>query len=219
MRRLREAEDGFVERKSTFKARDIREAVVAFANSTPEDRPGLVFIGVGPDGTVKGIADPDALARGPVDEACAKDCYPPIRYTTASLTLPEGQVLAIIVPRSPVRPHFTGHAYVREGPQTKKASPAALAEMIASHNTKAGALLRLKDQHVTVRVIGKQIGEPVFESGLGGEYTGRIISCDAHAVTLFLIGHDVTAAEPLEWVTLCPDTKRHRQQLIIQRPR
>jgi hypothetical protein len=108
---------------------------------------------------------------------------------------------------------------MREGPQTKKASPDALAEMIASHNTKAGALLRLKGQDLTIRAIGKQIGEPIFESGLGGEYTGRVVACDAHAVTLFLLGYDVTVAEPLEWVIICPDTKKHRHQLIIQRPR
>jgi hypothetical protein len=218
LRRLRDAEDGFVERKTSFQARDVREAVVAFADSAPETRPGLVFLGVRPDGTVKGLADPDTLARESVDSACKLQCYPPVRYTTASLTLPEGQVLAVIVPRSAERPHFSGHAFIREGSKTKKASADALAEMIASRNTKAGALIGLKGRELTVRVLGKQIGEPVFESHLDREYNARITECDAHVLTLFLIGYDVTVAEPIEWVTLSSDTKKRRPQLIVQRP-
>lgn len=217
LRRLRDAEDGFIECKTSFQAREVREAVVAFANSAPESRAGVIFVGVRPDGTVKGVDDPDALARVKVEKVCKQDCFPPIPYTTASLKLPEGQVLAIIVPRSTLRPHFAGHAFVREGPRTKKASAAAVDEMIAGRNTKAGALLRLKGQELTVRVIGKQIGEPVFESHLGGEYDARVTDCDAHVVTLFLVGHDVTVAEPLDWVTLSKDTRKYRPLLIVQR--
>lgn len=215
--RLADAEDGYVERKTSFDRVEVRNVIVAFANSAHEHRPGVLFVGVRPDGSIQGVGDPDALARDSVDKLCKDQCYPPIRYTTRSLTFPAGKVLAVIVPLSLDRPHFSGHAFIREGSRTKEASRAALDEMIAARNTRAGALLRLKGQILSIRILGKAIGEPIFESHFDSEYEGRIVECSAQRVVLFLIGSGTTVAEPLEWVIPSEDTKRHRPLLIIQK--
>lgn len=218
LRRLKDSEDGFVERKASFDSREIREAVVAFANSSLSERPGVIFVGVQPDGSIKGVQDPDALARDSVDKICRDQCFPPIRYTTISLTLEQARVLAILIPPSMERPHFTGHAYIREGSKTKKASAAALEDLITSRHSRAGKLLALRGEVLSIRVLEKQIGEPIFESHFDHEYEGRIEECDSHTVTILLLGRDRIVAEPVEWVTISKDTRKHRALLIVRRP-
>jgi hypothetical protein len=217
LQRLRNSEDGFVERKSSFDQREAREAIVAFANSAHLDRPGLLFIGVRPDGSIQGVKDPDTLARDSVDKLCKEQCFPPITYTTAAVRADGLEVLAIIVPLSENRPHFAGNAFIREGSRTKKASNAAFEEMIASRNTKAGALLRMKGQTVSVQVRGKQIGEAVFESHFSHDYEAKVVACDAHSVTLHLLSSGRNVAEPLEYILITVDTRWHSRPLLLIR--
>jgi hypothetical protein len=218
--RLRDPEDGFVERKTTFDAGETREAVVAFANSAPENRPGLLFLGVRPNGDPVGLAgDPDELARTKLNHVCSRQCVPPVAYTTAVLREDTALVLAVIVPLSPERPHFSGHAYVRVGSRTERTSEKALDELIASRNTLAGALLRLKGPNfVSLWIRGKEIGVPIFESHLSDERDATIVDCNAHYVTLNLVSAGRTVTEPLENVTLSFDTYKNRPLIFVHPP-
>jgi len=218
LRRLHDAEDGFVERKSSFNTGEVRDTIVAFANSARDQRPGILFIGVRPDGTIQGVADPDKLARDAVERICNDRCFPPVHYNTVSFPRDGLQVLAIIVPLSPQKPHFSGHAFVREGSRTKKASAAALDEMIAARNTKAGELLRMKGKTISIQVRGKHIGEAIFEPHFSDDYEGKIVSCDAHRVTIHLLSSGRMIAEPLDWILITEDTRMHRPLLLIRAP-
>ncbi len=47
------SEDNFVERKAQgVKPQDIRKALTAFANTLPEDRHGIIYIGIGDKGLI-----------------------------------------------------------------------------------------------------------------------------------------------------------------------
>lgn len=113
-------------------------------------REAVLFLGVRPDGIVVGVDGPDKLQQS-VSEWAREQCYAPVRVRSELLDdLGPRPVVAVIVAASQERPHFTGHAYVRNGPRTEKASQAVLDELIASRNSKAGAILRHKGETVTV---------------------------------------------------------------------
>ncbi len=59
--RLRQPEDNFTERKSEGAASraELRKTLVAFANSVPEGRTAVLYIGVDDDGTPMGVSNPD----------------------------------------------------------------------------------------------------------------------------------------------------------------
>ncbi len=106
--RLSDKEDNFVERKpKTVKNAEIRQTVVAFANSVPEGREALLFIGIRDDGTIEGVDNTDAMQKA-IREACERQCYPPIKYTAEVVSDGGRDVVAIRIPPSQDRPHFAG---------------------------------------------------------------------------------------------------------------
>jgi hypothetical protein len=142
--RLADLEDALTERKQGMRSNDeIRKAVVSFANSVPEGRTAALFIGVANDGTVMGIpADQVEKVQQKVRRICEEDCYPAIAIQLASALAIDGKhVVAFEFGTSRTRPHFAGHAYVRVGAESVKASASKLDELIAAKNTKAGRLL------------------------------------------------------------------------------
>ena len=71
-------EDSFIERKPPDpNGREIWETIIAFANSVPEGRSGLVFVGVSNRGEILGIEDPDRSALK-YHNVAKKYCYPAI---------------------------------------------------------------------------------------------------------------------------------------------
>jgi predicted HTH transcriptional regulator len=99
-------EDNFVERKTTGQRDEVIKTLVAFANSVPEGREAVLFVGVSPDLRVSGVENPDSLQ--PSIRQWARDiCYPPIDFRSEVLRdFDEGSALAVIVPASAQRPHF-----------------------------------------------------------------------------------------------------------------
>ena len=64
--RLRDHEDGFTERKQEGAASasaELRKTLVAFANSVPEGKTAILFIGVSDTGAPLGVKNP-VLFRG-----------------------------------------------------------------------------------------------------------------------------------------------------------
>jgi predicted HTH transcriptional regulator len=63
--RLTNTEDATVERKTASDYRDCLKTAVAFSNSLPVDDPGIIFVGVGKDGTIQGNNTPLLNWKGP----------------------------------------------------------------------------------------------------------------------------------------------------------
>jgi alpha-galactosidase/6-phospho-beta-glucosidase family protein len=58
--RLANHEDNFVERKSGKESdAEYREAIVAFANSVPEGRTAVLYLGIADNGGIVGVPNPD----------------------------------------------------------------------------------------------------------------------------------------------------------------
>jgi hypothetical protein len=55
------------------------------------------------------------------------------------------EIVAVVVPFSTNRPHFAGHAFVRQGSESVEASREIFNELIASQNDKAQRILSEKE--------------------------------------------------------------------------
>lgn len=138
--RLRAGEGPLCEFKTDLGGEDVREAVVAFANTVRAPDEAVLFLGIGPGGRPTGtIANADqAQLRLP---GLLRKCYPPIETIQYHPLLIEGvPVVAVVVAESPTRPHFTGGAYVRVGSQTQIASKEMFEELIADRTETARRL-------------------------------------------------------------------------------
>jgi predicted HTH transcriptional regulator len=153
--RLRNFEDNFVERKTSSDTKGWLKTTIAFANSVPEGYPGILFIGVKNDGTIEGTANLETVQKTYNEVISA--AYPPIFVLPKVISDQGKQFLAVLVPGSPLRPHFAGKAYVRNGPETREASEEQYATLIASRNSKANEILKWK-------------GKPVFVQHMRTEY-------------------------------------------------
>lgn len=81
-----------------------------------------------------------------------------MEYTAEVLTLDGKAVVAVVVPFSAARLHFSVPAYVRVGSESPKASPHQYEELIPSRNGKARKILRHKNDVFTVLGIGYKLG-------------------------------------------------------------
>lgn len=203
--RIAHLEDSLTERKRGLHSDDeIRKAVVSFANSVPEGHTAVLFIGVANDGTVTGVAADDAdKIQQRVRRVCEEDCFPAIAIHLACvLTIESKHVIAFEFAPSQNRPHFAGHAYLRVGSESIKASASQLDELIASRNTKAGRLLaaKSKHEHVTLVIpVGASIpGQYPFSSRRQWECT--VADCDAHSARFYDIAAQRYWDLPLEFL-------------------
>jgi hypothetical protein len=143
------SEDSFVERK-TFGdwKNDAVKTVVAFANSVPIGYPGVLFIGVRDNGTPQGGSENLDKIQKTLAELL-HPAFPKIYYVCKTLMIEGTQVLAVIVPGSEQRPHFSGPAYVRINSKTVAGSQEGLDELIAKRNS-------------LVRELSKWINKPIL---------------------------------------------------------
>ena len=220
LKRLQDPEDNFVERKSAgVSSSDIRKTVSAFAN-TVVDEDAILFVGV-EDKTARivGVVDPESIQRK-IDAACTADCYPPIAYTTSVLKHDGKQVVAVVIPPSRNKPHFTGPAFVRVGSSSKKASSAQFEELVHSRLDKCREILRSKDEGlISVRMIDYQLGS---HKPMGRPYSAHtecvIRECTSHLVKLEEPATGRTYSEPLSGVVIGYDDAKRRALLIIRFP-
>lgn len=220
LQRLADEEDNFVERKPAGVNRaEIRRTATAFANQLEADETGVLFIGIANNGDVVGVEDTDALQKR-IRMACHQECYPSIEYTATVVPHDGKNILAVVVPASTTKPHFSGPAYVRVGSESVKASAEQYEQLIASRNDKCGAIQRLGRTVLTV-ISHKKLGDTRFVPDR--HYRERrectVAEVNAHHIRLFDIGYSEYYSEPLINVEIATDEKRHRPMLIIERPR
>lgn len=219
---VKNQEDNFIERKQEgVTPGELRQTVCAFANSVPEGRNAVLFVGIHDrSGDVIGVGNPDQLQKR-IRDACHFDCYPAINYSVEVLTLGDKHVVAVIIPASNTRPHFTGPAYTRVGSQSLKASPAQYEELILSRNDKARGILMHKDEVFTVIGNGYKTGsnKALGDNNYRERRECRVDECTGQFVTLRDIGTDQIFSEPLENVVINYDHERHRPMLIVSFPK
>lgn len=208
--RLTDTEHNYVERKTFGNSKGWLKTAVAFANSTPVGSPAVLFIGVKDDGTPEGT--PDNLEE--IQKTFSKimsQAYPPIYYDTRVLAKGGNEFLAIVILGSLDRPHFAGHAYIRVGPETKKASEEQFAVLVAERNDKARMILQSKGNSITRelrRAKQSSLASPVESQG-----EAVVVDCNQFYVTL-RVG-DVTDSFPLRRVEVSHDNQAKRLKLEI----
>jgi hypothetical protein len=221
LERLRDHEDNFVERKSDgLSPGDIRKAASAFAN-TVEGRSAILFIGVhDKTGDLLGVRDTDQMQKK-VRAACQEDCYPPITYTSDVLTCDGKSIVALVIPPSSSKPHFTGPAFVRVGSESVKASQEQLNQLVLDRVDKCREILRYKDKGlISVRGVGYKLGsnKPVADVHYVQHADCTVRTCTAHVVTLEAIDGTIYS-EPLDRIEISYDVERSRPMLVVRFPR
>ena len=222
LHRLKRLEDNWTERKLGSKPSELRETIVAFANSVSGGPPAVLFVGVANDGKVQGIGrNGSESLQKTIRQICERDCYPPIKSVKfCVLPVEDKSVLAVMVHSSDNRPHFSGPAYVRVGAENITASKEMFEELIASRLEKPRAIVALKGQVITVQTVGKILGDTeVLGPNFRKSYDCRVEESTPHHVTFTDLRTDKRLNEPLSYVEVAHDTERNRPMLIIEKPR
>lgn len=210
--RLTQIEDSFVERKSQSDKAGWLRTTVAFANSTPVGLPAVLFIGVNDDGTIEDGVNVERTMQT-FSDFVASHAWPPIFTIPRTITHGSRPCVAVIVPGSPEGPHFAGRSYVRVGTQTKEASSAQFAELIAVHSSKAREIQRWKDKDVSWVNRDPKIGE--------SHGSGRTIvrSCNSYYATFEMRdssgGSLELRSESLSRLEISYDHRRDRLQVVL----
>jgi hypothetical protein len=108
------------------------------------------------DGTLQGVPpDHNWETHQKTVTAELGRAYPPLYFLPKIIRDEQGrELLAVIVPGSPQRPHFAGKAYIRVGPETIEASDDQFENLIAQRSSKIYEILKWKGKTVTaVRII------------------------------------------------------------------
>lgn len=214
----RSSEDNFVERKpQSVKSHELRQTLVAFSNSLQESETAVLFVGVDDKtGAILGVDDPDRVQMR-VGEA-GEDCYPAIRPSMIVLDVDSKRVVAVEIAHSRDKPHFAGPAYIRSGSRSVKASESVYRDLLTSHCSKAGELLRWKNKVVTVRVINKKLGNrhPEWDPSINREYECTILDCGPFSIQFRLHGFDEYCTEPLSRVELDRDSLKDRLLVTVR---
>lgn len=216
--RLWNKEDNFTERKPAgVNAAEIRKTLVAFANSLPDGQTGVLYIGVSDNGTIAGVAAPDSIQKT-VRKICEQDCYPPIVPSCVVLSEQEREIVAVEISPSTSRPHFSGPAFVRVGSETVKATNAVYVDLLTSHCSHAGQLLKLKGGTVTTWTINKVLGnpKPVASSLFNAKQECKVLEVTPAFVKLEILGANKVVSEPISNIQLSHDDEKHRPLLIIK---
>jgi hypothetical protein len=178
--RLTNVEDSTVERKTANDYRDCLKTAVAFSNSLPLDDPGVIFVGVGDDGTIQDRLNLETLQKN-VSKELSK-IYPAIYPQMKTMKGANGEeFLAIIVRGSGSRPHFAGPSYIRDGTQTKEASEEQFERVIAERSSKVREILKWRDKGITIWMPGQDKSR---HSSRGSRGTHTVVDCNQFYVTV-----------------------------------
>lgn len=221
---LRRRIDGGEDELTEFKANvpngaELRQTLVAFANSVPAGQVGTCFIGVNDDGEAVGVDDTDGRQRT-IRRIAQNDCYPPIDVSCRTLDVDGNGVLAVEVPHSTTRPHFAGAAYVRRGSESVAASREQYEQLIASRHDKCRVISAWGNAPITVEMVGKRLGD---QRRLEGNYRAscdaQILECTPHHVRLVQLNTGDHYVEPIENVVPLVDVGRNnRPKLLVRLP-
>ena len=219
IRLLKNSESHWVERKPPgVNDEKICNTLVAFANSVSEGQHAVLFIGVSDDGKLQGVENADQKQKD-VTRISEQRCYPPVKCKPTAIRVDDVELVAVVIGASCDRPHFSGHAYIRKGSESKKASPELFEAMIASRNDKVKVLVAERNQ--VLSVAWKSTDE--LPSGFTANITSTnwlmqqcvIIGCDPHTLELEDATNGKRAHIPLEWVAFGKDDQNSKRRLYV----
>jgi hypothetical protein len=218
----RSKEISLVEHKpGSVNKREIRREACAFANSLPAGAEAVIFIGLQDvTGAATGIKNMDSLHKM-IDEALTVDCYPAIKYETRELPYDGSAVLALIIPASLKKPHFTGPAFVRNGARTATASEDQLNELLLSRIDNCRELIRYKnsDQIISVRGLNYKLGSnKPFRTPHVESEACKVESCTGHTVRFLRIASRESFTEELSRLSISFDDKENRPMVLVVAP-
>jgi Putative DNA-binding domain len=203
--KLTDTENTFIERKTVSDSKGWLKTAVAFANSCPIGYPAFLFVGVNDDGTIQRHGNQVNFEEKQKEvSARIGSAWPPIYHLIKTLRKDAGEFLAVIVPGSAQRPHFSGPSYVRIGPETREASEKQYEELIAQRSSK-------------VRELQKLIGQTVLWQSLApftGNADGRVAACNQFFLTIHGAGYK--RCFPVDWITISFEPNDQRYHLIVQ---
>jgi predicted HTH transcriptional regulator len=204
--RLGNFEDQFVERKTSRDTKGWLQTIVAFANSSPIRYPGILFIGVTDKGVPEDQTNLESLQKTVSQIVSA--AYPPIYILPRILDVNGIQVLAVIVPGSENRPHFSAKAFIREGTQSKEASEEQFNRLIAQRNSASYEIQKWLGKEVSFYMI-ERFGD---ESHHGTDVL--VYDCNQFYVTLRR-ENNTPQSYPLNRVQLTFDHNRKRLGIMV----
>jgi Putative DNA-binding domain len=216
--RLTDTEDHLTERKlEGVGASEFKRAIVAFANSTPPENTGALFIGVGPNGDIQGVGNADKLQRT-LRKLAEQECYPPINIHCEVLKDGYGkEVVAVEIPYSTSRPHFGGSAWVRKGSESVEASAEEYRRLLLSQDDKRRHLLNNHDKLWTLEFQSKNPGEAwsLRDPTARGRIDCRVEEVTAFYVRLRDVGTCRVFSEMLQDVHFSYDDKLARPRILV----
>jgi hypothetical protein len=213
--RLADSEDRFVERKPTAAGNgDFKRTIVAFANSVPENRVAVLFVGIGDNGEPHGVPDPDKMQKK-MRQIGENECYPPIFVDSEVVRVGEKSVVAVLVSWSNLRPHFAGPAYVRRGSESVNASDSEYDALLNSRLSIVRQLQEWKGRVVTITEVAKQLGEyfPISENHHKSDVY-EIVDVNAHYVRFKRHGSGTFVTEIVDSLRLSWDEGYDRPRLL-----
>ena len=215
--RVREFEDGFTERKpESASDGEIRETLVAFSNTVPPGRTAALFIGVGDDGQILGLSNPDSRQKK-ITRVCDRECYPPIPYQCEVFFVEDKAVLAVIVPESFQRPHFAGGAFIRHGSVNVQATEEEYDQLILTRVDKCREILRHKNSEWYVRSYRRQLEEPEeLERGMSAGANCRIEAVNPFYVRFRRTDSNTLFSVELAAISLLWHDKTNRPMAVVR---
>jgi Putative DNA-binding domain len=205
IRKLSDTENNFIERKTAKDSHGWLKTAVAFANSCPVGQPGILYVGVDDGGDVIKHSDDLETIQKNVSASIGK-AWPPIYFVTHILNVDGLEFIAVVIYGSPSRPHFSGPAYIRVGPESRDASEQQYDVLIAQRSSKYRALHGL-------------IGQPILWSYKDNLHRtpGAGILSECTQFWIIVKANTYEMAFPLDWVLVSFEPRKNSYLLIISR--
>ena len=130
---------------------------------------------------------------------------------------PGGPILAVSIPFSKDKPHFTGPAYVRRGSESVIASPELFEQLVNTRNSNCAAVQKLIGQIVSVQSLRHKLGDTrhIINSSYREHLECRVEAVNSQLIRLRILGSDRNVTEPLDHVTVSYDEEKHRSMLVV----
>jgi len=155
-----------------------------------------------------------------VTKIAESECYPPVKCEPTVLQIEGAEVVAVVIGFSQNRPHFTGHAYVRAGSESKKASSRLFEDLIASRNDKVRRLLDERGNLLKVAWGSRDVLPGRFEAQLTPlkwlVQNCVVLRCDPCTLELEDAKTGAHAHIPIKWITLGKGGGAARRQIFVE---
>ncbi len=192
---LKSEESETIERKKGWDSREVRKALIAFANDQSDRGCGYLVVGQDDNKQLVGLAWGEDEICKRISDVSRDMCFPAVPVSIDVVERQGKRIAVVTVRRSVARPHFDGPAWVRVGSTTRRATDAEVMLLrAATGNRKAALLMRwikkvvvvtapnwaaplkamvedVTEDWVQLRFGNKNVGIPLSDMSVGFDYT------------------------------------------------